>query len=65
MSVTSRGIRRERDRKYGTKVDEVTITGKVGDTLLWAGRKSFILLERSQASPARPSDMDSVKVKTL
>jgi hypothetical protein len=29
------------------------------------GRKSPILLEGSQASPARPSDKGSVEVKTL
>jgi hypothetical protein len=29
------------------------------------GRKSIILLEGSQAIPARPSDNDRVRVKTL
>jgi hypothetical protein len=39
--------------------------GEVKGTLLWGGRKSIILLEGSQASPACPSDKSSMKVKTL
>jgi hypothetical protein len=38
-----------RERNYSRTVD------KVRDTLLWRGRKSMILLEGSQALPARAS----------
>ena len=34
-------------------------------SLLWGGRKGIILLEGSQASPVRPDDKSSVKVKAL
>jgi hypothetical protein len=37
---------------------------KVRETLMWGGRKSIILLEGCQASPARPSE-SRVKVKTI
>jgi hypothetical protein len=39
--------------------------GKVGDALLWGRRKSIVLLESSEASPACPSDRGSVEVKSL
>jgi hypothetical protein len=38
--------------------------GEVRDALL-RGEKKIVLLEGFQASPARPSDKDSMKVKTL
>jgi hypothetical protein len=37
----------------------------VRDTLILGGEKSINLLEGSQAMPARPSDKNNVKVKTL
>ena len=36
--------------------------GEVGDSLIW-WRKSITLLEGSHASPARPSDINSINVK--
>jgi hypothetical protein len=41
--------------------------GGVLDTLFLGrgGRKSILLLEGSQAMPARPSDKDRIRVKTL
>jgi hypothetical protein len=46
---------------------KVTSHYRSGDTSLRRGRKSIILLEGSQASPACPdtSDMSRLKVKTL
>jgi hypothetical protein len=38
-------------------------TGKLKDTFIW--RRKSILLEGSQASPDRPSDKDTMKMKTL
>ena len=36
----------------------------IGDTFIWDGeRKEYRLLERSQASPARPSDRSIMKTK--
>jgi hypothetical protein len=39
--------------------------GEMKDSLLRGGRKGIILLEGSQASPVRPTDKSSVKVKML
>jgi hypothetical protein len=41
--------------------------GEVRDSLFsgGGGRKSIILLEDYQATPARPSDRNNMKVKTL
>jgi hypothetical protein len=39
--------------------------GDMKGTLFGGGRKSMILLEVSQASPALPPDKGSVKVKML
>jgi hypothetical protein len=39
--------------------------GEMKDSLLWGGRKSIILLEGSQASPVRPADKSSAKLKRL
>jgi hypothetical protein len=38
---------------------------KVRDIILWEKRKSIILSEGSQVSPAHPSDKSCVKVKAL
>jgi hypothetical protein len=43
---------------------EGNVTGEGGDILFW-GEKSIMSLKGSQASPVRPSDKGSVKVKTL
>jgi hypothetical protein len=37
----------------------------VRDFIFRGGRKNIILLEGSQATPARPSGRNNVKVKTL
>jgi hypothetical protein len=57
-----RGVTKESKNRRKGKV-----VGKEGfiSEGLGGGRKSIILLEGSQASPARPSDKGSVKVKTL
>jgi hypothetical protein len=41
-----------------------TLRGKREALYIWRGRKN-ILLEGTQAMPARPSDKDRMRVKTL
>jgi hypothetical protein len=47
------------EERWQWKVEEVT------NTLLRGGRKSHVLLESSQASPARLTDKSKVKGETL
>jgi hypothetical protein len=47
------------------KLVEVKSHGRSEKHFILGGRKSTILLGSSQASPTRPSDKGSVKVKTL
>jgi hypothetical protein len=63
------GREQERERggskNYSRGADEMKITGKFRHTLLCGGRKSFVSLEGSPASPSLPSEKSRVKVKML
>jgi hypothetical protein len=57
------GRERESGRKYSRKVDKVKNSGK--RYFIVREEKEQILLEGSQASPVRPADRRSVKMKTF
>jgi hypothetical protein len=57
---------RERVRKYSRRVEAKRILwGRSERHFISVGRKSILLSEGFQAMPARPSDKDRMRVKTL
>jgi hypothetical protein len=52
-------------RKNSRRAAESKKSWKKRGILYFVGRKGIVLLESSQASPARPSDKGSVEVKAL
>jgi hypothetical protein len=60
-------IRGVREPRFDCIVEDqvkVKSRGKMRDAFLWVGRRSIVLLQDSQASPARP-DKSRVKVEAL
>jgi hypothetical protein len=56
--------KKERVRKYSREFEAKRKWGKP-DTLCFGEEGERILLEGTQAVPARPSDKDRIRVKTL
>jgi hypothetical protein len=59
--LTTQGVGTDGVQEWGEKESH----GRSESSLIFCSRTCFTLTEGSQASPVRPSDKGSVKVKTL